>query len=94
MMQGVTYYWPTSSDRTIEDNSASDATKFRVLLKFNCLQDYLPATAAVNQALLNLTLLNWESKTNNLQVGGRGLPWGWKAAGVGGSGGGCKQEGG
>jgi len=58
---------------------AQDNYKFRTLLRFDKLHEYLPASATINQARLNLTFLNWEDKTNTLQVWGGDIPAkGWR----------------
>ena len=45
----MTYYWPSASDRGVSEVQ-SDGSKFRVLLRFDNLHDYLPQGANVTQA--------------------------------------------
>ena len=85
-LQGVTYYWPTANPRSLND-VASDGAKFRTLLRFDGLHDLLPPGAGVGLATLNLTFLNWDTKTHTLQA--RGLEAGgrtcaqWRCKGRG-----------
>jgi hypothetical protein len=67
--QGVTYYWPATPEITLGDSVNSAKESFRVLLQFAKLSLFLPPSASVSSARLNLTLVNWQSTSQTVQVG-------------------------
>lgn len=74
-MQGVTYYWPATPEITLGDAVNSAKENFRVLLQFAKLQQLLPPSAAVTSARLNLTLVNWQSSSQTVQVCALATRW-------------------
>lgn len=55
----------------MSDVYGDDKLAFRVLMRFGGLDMVVPPGAAVKQALLNLTFINWQPATATLQARGR-----------------------
>jgi hypothetical protein len=70
-LQGTTRFWPTGTTMYVADTLGDPGSSYsmRVLMRFDELHAFIPATATINSAVLTLVFENWETKTNTVQVG-------------------------